>query len=402
MISSSGYLTELAMRLNPKKYHSIHKIFSREKIDYVGIQIKIIVMILKTFKIKEVSISIDDSIIYRSRKKKVPYGQKQFDHANKANRSQYVFGQKWLALGLTFSIKDRRITLPLYIHLVKPKTNLISVTIMLIMKVHNVIKKEGLSIKVELLTDSWFARQRLILRANNRYNFSVITMARKDLALYKKPEIIVPKPRGRPKKYGDKITPKIEDLTEEIRLEIYAREVTIKYKEEVVKARFLNGEIVKAVWLKFEESQSMRLLISTDIELSAIEIIKRYEKRWDIESMFNELKNNFRFKDIMMHNKKSYYQFLYFKLWCYIILKLTATQYEDKIRNYIRTHLPWRVVSKKEVRITAGSAKLALKTIFWSLDIRTFFPKVDNTIEVKKRSAFFREIQEEKLFKMTG
>ena len=46
LISSSGYLTELAMKVNPKQYHSIHKLFSRVRFDYVAIQIEIIVWIL--------------------------------------------------------------------------------------------------------------------------------------------------------------------------------------------------------------------------------------------------------------------------------------------------------------------------------------------------------------------
>ena len=90
LISSSGYLTELAMMVNPKKYHSIHKLFSRVRFDYIAIQIEIIVAILLFFKIARISVSIDDSIVYRSRKKKVPHGDKQFDYAKKANRSSFA------------------------------------------------------------------------------------------------------------------------------------------------------------------------------------------------------------------------------------------------------------------------------------------------------------------------
>ena len=39
LISSSGHLTKLAMKVNPKQYHSIHKVFSRVNIDYVSIQL---------------------------------------------------------------------------------------------------------------------------------------------------------------------------------------------------------------------------------------------------------------------------------------------------------------------------------------------------------------------------
>ena len=55
LISSSGYLTELAMMVNPKKYHSIQKLFSRVKFDYVSIQIEIILMILMFFNIDKLT-----------------------------------------------------------------------------------------------------------------------------------------------------------------------------------------------------------------------------------------------------------------------------------------------------------------------------------------------------------
>ena len=140
-------------------------------------------MILMFFKIDKISVSIDDTIVYRSRKKKVPNGHKQFDHAHKANRSSFVFGQKWLAFGLIIKIGDKSITLPLFIYLVKPQKNLISTTTAILKKIKQVIDKRGLSIEVEILTDSWFARARLILRTKHQYSFSTITMARKDLGL---------------------------------------------------------------------------------------------------------------------------------------------------------------------------------------------------------------------------
>ena len=68
LTSSCSYLTRLAMMVNPKKYHSIHKLFNRVKFDYVVIQIEIIIMIVSFFKIDKISISIDDSIVYRRRK----------------------------------------------------------------------------------------------------------------------------------------------------------------------------------------------------------------------------------------------------------------------------------------------------------------------------------------------
>ncbi len=381
LISSNGYLTELAMKVNPKQYHTIHKLFNRVKFDYVSIQIEIIVWIILFFKILKISISIDDSIIYRSRKKKVPFGHKQYDHANKANRSSYVFGQRWLAFGLIITIGGKTITLPLYIYLVKPKKNLISVTVAILQKLKRVIDKREIKIEVELLTDSWFARERLILRAKKRYNFSVITMARKDLALYKLPPARRKKAKGRPKIKGKRIKPELEDLKKSRTLNIYSRVVNVKYKEALVKARFLKYEIVKAVWVRFDDANSMRLLISTDTTLSGEEIIKRYALRWDIESMFNELKNRFKFKMILLQTPQSYYRFLYFKIWVFIIIKLSSIQFKKRVTDYIKEMLPWRVHYKKGVTVTAGSTQLALKNIFSTLHIGLFFPKVDKMID---------------------
>ena len=402
LISSSGYLTELAMMVNPKKYPSIQKLFSRVKFDYVAIQIEIIVMILMFFNIDKISVSIDDSIVYRSRKEKVPNGYKQFDHAHKANRSSFVFGQKWLVFGLIIEIDDRRITIPLFIYLVKPQKNLILTTTAILKKIKQVIDKRGLSIEVEILTDSWFARARLILRTKHQYSFSTITMARKDLAIYKLPPFRRKGAKGRPKIKGKPIKPKPEDLKKSRILNIYGREVKVKYKEAIGKARFLKYETVKAVWVFFEDSKSMRLIISTNEKLLGEEIIKRYAKRWDIEPMFNELKNRFRFKDIMMHTQQSYYQFLYFKLWCFIILKLSSIQFKQTIIDYIKDYLPWRVHYKKGVTVTAGSTQLALRRVFATLHIGLFFPKVDKKIDETYANNEFLEFGLDGGYEMTG
>jgi len=114
--------------------------------------------------------------------------------------------------------------------------------------------------------------------------------------------------------------------------------------------------------------------------------IKRYARRWDIEPMFNELKNRFKFKDIMMHSSQSYYQFLYFKIWCFIIIKLSSINFKLTIIDYIEEFLPWRVHCKKGVTVTAGSTQLALRSVFSTLHIGLFFPKVDETIESNSRN----------------
>jgi len=97
--------------------------------------------------------------------------------------------------------------------------------------------------------------------------------------------------------------------------------------------------------------------------------------------MFNELKNRFKFKMIMLQTPRSYYQFLYFKIWAFIIIKLSSIQFKQRVTDYIKEMLPWRVHHKKGVTVTAGSTQLALQSIFTTLHIGLFFPKVDEKIE---------------------
>jgi len=378
LINNCGYLTELAMKVSPIKYHTIQKIFSgRVKFDYIAIQIEIITFILKCFNIQKVIIPIDDTIVYRSRKKKVPNGHKQYDHSLKPNKANYVFGQRWLAFGLIIEIKKIRVSLPLFVYLVNPEDNLISVSANVLLKINSIMKRKGLKLKVDVITDSWFAKNRLLLKIKHSCKFNFITMCRVDSAMYELPPQPKKRQKGRPKKRGEKISVKLEDLDKEAILQLYSkRDVKVRYKEKIVKVRFLDYEIVKAVWVEFDNNGSMRLIISSDTNLLATQIIEQYSKRWDIEVMFNELKNGFRFKDNMLHSVKSYNRFLYFKIYSYIIIKLTLLNHKKSIVEYIKKFLPWRVDYKKGVIVTTNSAKLALSGFFSSLEMKDFLPKV--------------------------
>ena len=114
--------------------------------------------------------------------------------------------------------------------------------------------------------------------------------------------------------------------------------------------------------------------LGSNTTLSATQIIGQYTLRWDIEVMFNELKNSFRFKDNILHNVESYNRFLYFKIYSYIIIKLTLLNHRESIIEYIKEFLPWRVDYKKDVIITTNSAELALNGFFSRLEIDEFLP----------------------------
>ncbi len=112
-----------------------------------------------------------------------------------------------------------------------------------------------------------------------------------------KASIAVTNGRGRPGKYGTRYTKeeiKRLPLNKET-VHLYGREQQVNYRTAEAKARFLNGQSVCFVWCEFEDSKGKkrpRLLLSTDMQLSGLDIIVAYEKRWSIEPLFNQLKND--------------------------------------------------------------------------------------------------------------
>jgi hypothetical protein len=154
---------------------------------------------------------------------------------------------------------------------------------------------------VTLLVDSWYMRKSLLLPAQV-LGYQVIGQVRKDTALY-----LAPPPhngkRGRPRKYGDKLS---ADRVNELpvisqKLFIYNDWRMVHYRSCEALAYFLDGQRVRAVWSQIENADGTlrqpRLILCTDLSLSATRILLAYNRRWAIEDLFNQLKNRWGWKD---------------------------------------------------------------------------------------------------------
>jgi len=115
----------------------------------------------------------------------------------------------------------------------------------------------------------------------------------------------------------------------------------------IVKARFLKGMVVKIVYIQFPNAKKLRILISTDIHMSAVEIIQAYEKRWNIESFFYDYKHMLGLKDMMQHSLKTYYKWAYIRLISYEIINFLKISHEKEIKSFISLSSPWRTTNKK-------------------------------------------------------
>lgn len=326
--------------------------------------------IIKHIQPLRVYVAIDDSFIFRSRNKKVPNGYWDYDHAQKHNRSQYVWGQNLLAIIFILEYGDTKlIRLPFRIKLKAPFITKIHYGRYMMRAAIIFLKKLNLLSKTIISFDSWFTSYPMM--AEFASSVTIVAQAKLSYAFYSLPPDITGKQkRGAPKKHGDRIEkPTIDKLENEVTLHIYSQDMKIRYSEFIAKARFLKWMVVKVVYIQFPQAKKLRLLICTDINMSAVDIIKAYEKRWNVESFFYEYKHMLGLKNMMQHSLKTYYKWAYIRLISYNIINFLKISHETQIKSFISLNTPWRTTNKKiNLSISLRMAQSYFFGLFSSFD----------------------------------
>ena len=209
---------------------------------------------MQVIKEDVVYLEIDDTLTLRA-SKKVPASQIHHQHGNKPNLSQYVQGQCWVSLAWVAKFTgNRHVALPLLTRLIPSVSNtgkLVAANT-LIRAVYQLFEGET----VRVLVDSWYMR-RVFIESMLHRQFNVIGQVRIDTRLYDEPVKKRKKSCGRPRKYGEKYTPKrIAHLKRTVvTLPLYGKDQVVRFRSKLVKARFLNGRLVRAVWCEFKDEQ---------------------------------------------------------------------------------------------------------------------------------------------------
>src|SRR6478736_4532026 len=246
---------------------------------------------------------IDDTVVERV-SAKAPGSLIHHDHSAKPNRSRFLRGQGWLCLAAVVEHGWRVGAVPLMLRPVRRGTNrgkLRSARFLLRL----LGRRLG---RVRLLLDAWFVRARLI-EAAVAEGHTVIGRARRDLALYAVPRPPRRRRRGRPRKYGPRMTPeKVEALPVHRSARIlHGKLEVVRYRTCRVAARFLKGRVVRAVWGQLERPDrpgEERLLVCTDPDLPATEVITSYAKRWSVEPLFAAIKHGWGLEDAWQQSRQ--------------------------------------------------------------------------------------------------
>src|SRR3954451_4952991 len=314
---------------------------------------------------------IDDTVVERI-SSRAPGSLVHHNHAAKPNRSRFLRGQGWLCLAAVVERGWRVGAVPLMLRLVRRGTHrgkLVSARFL----VRLLGRRLG---RVRLLLDAWSMRARLI-EAALAEGHTVIGRARRDLALYAVPRPPRRRRRGRPRKYGPRMTPeRVEALPFHRSARIlYGKLEVVRYRTCRVADRFLKGQDVCAVWVwlvRPDRPGEERLLVCTDPDLPATEVITSYAKRWSVEPLFAAMKHGWGLEDAWQQSRQVLMRWVTILAAGYALSQVLA--YADPARTPgLADPAPWRppgtrtagLIQAGLTRLLRGVGPSALMPAIW-------------------------------------
>lgn len=366
MLTRAGFVTEAYLAISPRRHWtSYYKWLRNGKWSWVSLGLQTAQLALRQIPGKRCFVVIDDTIVFRT-SIKAPESRINHQHGQKANRPYFVRGQNWISLSLSISKSWRSLSVPILSRLPRATGNgckLVAAKTLLRACQHLFAQNI-----VTLHIDSWYMRKFLLLPAQ-AMNYQVIGQARKDTAMFQPP----PPPsgrRGRPRKYGDKITP---DMLAEMpktcqKFFIYRAWLSCTTAVPGSWPAFSMANQYKAVWVQMEREEGFfrqqRLILSTDLSLSPARIIMAYGRRWSIEDMFNQLKNRWGWKETWQQTRQVLHRWVQILSTAYALPLLLAHMGGHEMQK-LASLSPWR--AKRP--ITAGQVRHGLERILRNIDM---------------------------------
>ncbi len=388
MITHTGFINDAQMAIVTKRHWgSYYKWIQQGVWSYLSLARQLLRLVIKAFNLKELFIIFDDTNVPRS-SKKAPDVKFHHQHGKKPNRPKFIWGQCRLTMAVALG---NGCAIPIVSRLISTTSNtgkLLTVRIIL-----RAMKPVLNNIPTTMLVDSWFMRKNLLLPALE-LGLKVIGQVRIDTALYALPIPAKQQGRGRPRIYGEKQTfDHFMALSSKgVKMRLYNKEQRVHYRSLVAKARFLKGRIVKVVFCQFEDSDGAlskpRLILSTNTELRAEKILQHYAKRWTIEPMFNQLKNNWGLHTVWQQSRQVLSRWVQIVSLSYALPQMLVHLGEENVRS-LMTFTPWRTKHP----VTAGRIRLGLSRIFGHFAVRSWWNAKSRKFEPPDYDKTMSEIQ---------
>jgi len=249
------------------------------------------------------------------------YGRaRHFDHAAKTNSSKYIWGHCRVVAGILQFIHGRWACLPFAQRLYMPLLHKVKSSAKL---PHSEWLKTKSGIGAELVIgmierfkhsalivcDSWFGTLPLLREVRRHVSEKVELLSRMRVSaiLYDFPKYIIGR-RGRKPKYGNRLA-SVPELSAQLKskagsakIHLYGKMREVCFSELVC----MSGALKCPVKVVFVYYRSFTFpLFTTDLELTAEQMIEYYAARWKIESGFKEIKHEVGALDSQCRNQLS-------------------------------------------------------------------------------------------------
>ena len=296
IIASSGHISQALLAIDFRNHWTAYyKIFTDASWSWLRLCREWFRLTCRLSGGDKIILAVDDTLVCRS-SENAPGANIHFDHAHKANRTDYPLSQLYVALFTIVRHGEKHAALPVAMQLLHKGGNRSKLEIARdLVKLADTHKNDPRPL--QLLCDSWYMKEPLIAPILKK-GIHCVGQLRRDSALFMPP--VKKNARGRPPKYGERLTfERVRQLfpLQNATLYAYGKERLFEFYSFQAKVRFLRGELCSLVWSRFStdggEPTQWRLYLSTDASMGGEQILSLYALRWSVEPAFNDIKNRF-------------------------------------------------------------------------------------------------------------
>ena len=218
----------------------------------------------------------------------------------RVNESKFHYGHEFGALGLLCATPTQWLLFPVWVKLIVPQT--------VRDKGDAVLKRICSKLPRGLIIfDRGFARRKVFERLLG-LGHHILCRAKSNAVFYRPPKPVkVPRP-GRPKKYGDRLNiPRLRYK------EVSVLDRTYQVASEDVLTKMCPTPVrLVVIRRRPKPSKPYRyfLVFTTDLTLEIPQIVEYYQHRWQIETAFRDLKQQFGFSGYQVKSRKSINRFV--------------------------------------------------------------------------------------------